>query len=597
MKYICDVKTRDELAIFLDIPLKILTHQLYINHPNSCYTSFEIKKKSGGIRQIHAPKDGLKNIQRKITNALWNYEKALRINKGIKSNISHAFEKSKSIFTNAKIHRNKKIVLNIDLKDFFHSIHFGRVQGFFMKNKDYNMPYEVAVIIAQLCCYKGKLPQGAPTSPIISNLICKILDIRLLKLAHEYKLDYTRYADDLTFSTNCKTFLNQQNDFLEKITKEIESAGFFINEKKTRIQFKNNKQVVTGLVVNKKINIDRNYYKETRAMAQSLYTKGDFFINGEKGTLNQLEGRFSFIYQIDKYNNSSDYSTPYKMKMRNGSEESFQRIKLEPHDFRNLNGKEEQYRKFLFYKNFYANNMPVVVTEGKTDKRYLRAALKKLFKYYPELIEKAGNKFNFKIKFLNRTKTLEYFFSFGLDGADSMKNLYNFFSDKSSFKNYYRNIAEKASSYPTYPVIFIFDNEMQSNKPLKNFSNHAKIPNDKKDELALGGYCKLDIINKNIGKDFSKNQELINHSNLYILTHQLIGDKTECEIEDLFDKDTLNHEINGRKFSRHDNNKNKYYNKDIFSNYIYSNYINIDFSNFRPLLDNLNKIINEYRNL
>ena len=103
MKYICDVKTRDELAIFLDIPLKILTHQLYINHPNSCYTSFEIKKKSGGIRQIHAPKDGLKNIQRKIANALWNYEKALRINKGIKSNISHAFEKSKSIFTNAKI--------------------------------------------------------------------------------------------------------------------------------------------------------------------------------------------------------------------------------------------------------------------------------------------------------------------------------------------------------------------------------------------------------------------------------------------------------------------------------------------------------------
>ena len=75
------------------------------------------------------------------------------------------------------------------------------------------------------------------------------------------------------------------------------------------------------------------------------------------------------------------------------------------------------------------------------------------------------------------------------------------------------------------------------------------------------------------------------------------GDKTECEIEDLFDKDTLNHEINGRKFSRHDNDKNKYYNKDIFSNYIYSNYMNIDFSNFRPLLDNLNKIIYEYRNL
>lgn len=602
MKYICDVSTRDELAIFLDIPIKKLTHQLYIKKPDLCYASFEIKKKNGDSRQIHAPSDDLMSIQRKIANALWEYEKALRDKNNIKSNISHAFEKDKSIFSNAKPHRNKRFVLNLDLKNFFPSIHFGRVMGFFMKNKNYKMSYEVAVILAQLCCYKGELPQGAPTSPIISNLICQILDMRLLKLANEYKVNYTRYADDLTFSTNNKLFLDKQDEFLEKVTAEINHAGFTVNDKKTRFQYKDSKQVVTGLIVNKKINIDRNYYRDTRAMAQNLYANGKFFINGIEGTINQLEGRFSFINQIDKYNNNFDLKCPYSVNLRNGSEENFRRFKFEAHNLRNLNGREEQYRKFLFYKYFYANEKPIIVTEGKTDKLYLKAALKNLYKEYPDLIEKTDGKYNFKIRFLNRSKRLAYFFGLGSDGADSMKNLYNFFSDDTSFKNYYRVIAEKSFILPSNPVIFIFDNEINNkNKPLYSFANYAKLTQVAKDKLSKGGYYKLDTIHNIMDNapDITpeKHQQLVDHSNLYLLTIQLVNGKEECEIEDLFDKDTLSHEENGRTFSRKDEDKEKYYNKDIFSRYIFTNYKNIDFSNFKPMLDSLNEIVAKYHEL
>lgn len=121
------------------------------------------------------------------------------------------------------------------------------------------------------------------------------------------------------------------------------------------MQFKDSKQVVTGLVVNKKINIERNYYKKTRAMAHSLYKNGEIFIDGYRGTLSQLEGRFAFINSIDTYNNLFD-----KVK----------------HDFANLSAREREYKKFMFYKYFCNNIMPLIITEGKTDKIYLKAALK-----------------------------------------------------------------------------------------------------------------------------------------------------------------------------------------------------------------------------
>lgn len=194
------------------------------------------------------------------------------------------------------------------------------------------MPEEVATVIAQLTCYKGSLPQGAPTSPIISNYICNILDLRIIKLAKKYKMNYTRYADDLTFSTNDKHYVDNQDEFYIKLKKEVEKAGFRINEKKTRVSYKDSRQEVTGVVVNEKISVNREYYKKTRAMADHLYRNGEFLIDGEKGSIYQLEGRFDFINQAERFDNK------YFKRKRN---------------FYDLNAREKQYKKFLFYKYFF----------------------------------------------------------------------------------------------------------------------------------------------------------------------------------------------------------------------------------------------------
>lgn len=292
MEKFSDISNRNELARFLKIPLKNLTHILYVEKPDNLYTVFDIPKRKEGTRRICAPCEKLKNIQKRLSVALYKHQKNIIKDNNISAVVSHAFEKKKGIITNAQIHRNKRFVLNIDLADFFDSFHFGRICGYFEKNKYFELPHEVAVIISQLVCYNGKLPQGAPTSPVITNLICQILDVKVLKLAKQYKLNYTRYADDMTFSTNDKNFLRHLDGFYERLTKLIQHEGFLINEKKTRLQYKDSKQVVTGLVVNKKINVDRIYYKQTRAMANSLYTSGKYSIDNEEGTIEQLEGRF-----------------------------------------------------------------------------------------------------------------------------------------------------------------------------------------------------------------------------------------------------------------------------------------------------------------
>lgn len=555
MKEFHDIKTRNDLADFLNIPKKKLSYLLYKNDINTLYTSFEIDKKNGGVRKINAPLTELKDIQRKLAVALYNHKKKKQ---EIKNYISHAYEKEKSIITNAKVHRNKKLVLNIDLENFFESFHFGRVRGFFIKNNNFLLSSEVATVIAQLTCYEGKLPQGAPTSPIITNLICEILDWRLLKIAKKYKLDYTRYADDLTFSTNDKIFFDLQTEFYELLSSELIRAGFKINENKKRLQLRDSRQVVTGLVVNKKINVNRIFYKETRAMAHQLYKEGKFEINGKLANLNQLEGRFAFINQLTRYNNKIDGKK---------------------HSFKYLSSKELQYQKFLFYKYFYANTKPIIVTEGKTDIVYLKAALKNLYKEYPNLITKnSDGSFEFKVSFLKKSKRLAHFLGIVQDGGSALKNIYNFFGSNTKEAPPYLSYFKKIShTLPVNPVILMFDNEIKSGnkKPIGNFILHAKL--DKKKGILEDKYM-VNIID-----------------NLYLLTVPLIDGKPECDIEDLFEKDTLSHKINGREFCKKDKyDHSKYYGKEIFSKYILDNYTDIKFNKFRLVLNNINDIMENY---
>ena len=179
-----------------------------------------------------------------------------------------------------------------------------------------------------------------------------------------------------------KNFLEKYDEFYEQLKRTISFLGFEINETKTRLQFCDSHQTVTGLTVNKKVQVPRNYYKKTRAMAHYLYKNGFYTIDGVEGTINQLEGRFSFIDQLTKYNNKID-----GQKHRIGT----------------FCAREKDYQKFLFYKYFFAAEKPLLVTEGQTDITYLKAALKNLYLEYPSLIcKKEDGTFEFKVSFLNR---------------------------------------------------------------------------------------------------------------------------------------------------------------------------------------------------
>ena len=556
------IKTRSDLADYLNIPPSKITYILFKRGVDSYYTEFEIPKKSGEPRRICAPTGDLKGVQRQLADALWEHQKSIYEELGIKPNISHAFEEGKSIITNAKIHRNKRIVINVDLSDFFDSIHIGRVCGFFEKNKHFNLPHEPAITIAQLACYQGKLPQGAPTSPIITNLVCQVLDMHLLSFAKRYRLDYTRYADDITFSTNDKEFLETWDSFYAELEKKIRKAGFSLNEKKTRITYRDSKQVVTGLVVNKKISVDHAYCRKVRAMAHSLYTNGSYSVDGVEGNIRQLEGRFAFIDQIEKYNNICDSA---------GKHNAF-----------TLNGREKQYQQFLFYRYFFDVHKPLIVTEGKTDVRYIKAALRSLYADYPDLVEKdAKGKFLYKVDFFKRSKRFKYLFNLALDGADSLTDLYDYFASKGKDKrtNYLAYFLRITQRTPQNPVIFVYDNEIANkNKPLCKFSNHANLNEAQKQSLGKNLFLRLTPC-----------------GNLFLLTNPLVEGRTESEIEHMFTQETRSIELGGKKLSLASNFDNtRYFGKDHFSNYVLANYSTIDFSGFRPLLNALRTILQEY---
>lgn len=557
-----NIKTRNDFAKFIGVKLQTLTYLLYIKKIDNCYNTLEIPKKNGDTRTICVPNKNLKKVQKKLYNKLSTYYDEIKTQNNFTSKISHGFEKNRSIVTNAEVHKNKRYVVNLDLLDFFPSINFGRVRSYFIKNNYFEINDDIATILAQLTCYKGTLPQGAPTSPLIANMICNIMDIRILKIAKKYRLDYTRYADDLTFSTNNKYFLNDYDKFLEDIKNIIHRSGFELNSKKTRLLFSNSRQEVTGLVVNKKISVPKEYYKNTRAMAHSLYKNGYFLIDDEVGTIEQLEGRFSFINQINLYN-----------------------IDNKKKDMWHLNSKEKQYQKFMIYKTFYANEKPLIITEGKTDVLYIKAVLKKYYKYFPNLITKKDNgNFVFHVNFFKRKQKHSYYLNLVKDGADTIKNIYsNCYIKTKNNKNIttVHDFKKLRGERETNPVILIFDNEMVSNKdrPLKKFLNEIKVNASQKDKLKENLYINI-------------------CDNLYLCTYQLNNKEAcEIEIEDLFPADVLEHEINGRKFSKKDStHDNGFYGKNKFSQYVYSNYESIDFSNFISLLSAINEIIELYPN-
>lgn len=247
-------------VLYPDNKIKVRTNQIvyYADRRNKevRYKTFNISKKDGSPRHINAPVDALKRIQRAINLVLSVIFEAHPNATG--------FVKGKSLLDNAKPHVGKYYIYNIDLKDFFPSITYSRVKAV-LQIQPFNLPDQLATLIANLCCDEGRLPQGAPTSPILSNIICTRLDRKLKGLAKKNKASYTRYADDLTFSAYSNVF-SEGKEFRTELEKIIDAQGFKINNNKIRLQGAGYRQVVTGIVVNCKPNLERATIRNIRSM-------------------------------------------------------------------------------------------------------------------------------------------------------------------------------------------------------------------------------------------------------------------------------------------------------------------------------------------
>src|SRR5947209_1600224 len=159
------------VAALLGFKPKGLSYILYKIPAASKYTAFEIPKRSGGRRAIKAPTEKLKNLQRRLADLLQDCMQEIEEARKVEDFIAHGFKRDRSIITNARQHRKRRWVFNLDLENFFPSINFGRVRGFLIKDRNFALNDKVATVIAQIACHDDSLPQGSPCSPVISNLV------------------------------------------------------------------------------------------------------------------------------------------------------------------------------------------------------------------------------------------------------------------------------------------------------------------------------------------------------------------------------------------------------------------------------------------
>src|SRR5712692_5919420 len=194
------------VATLLQFKPKYLAYILYKKPAATKYQSFSIAKRGGGLRQIKAPCPELMLLQSNLSDLLQNCIDEINSTRKFRDQLAHGFKRERSIVTNAMRHRKRRYVFNVDLQDFFGTINFGRVRGFFIKDANFMLHSKVATVLAQIACPANGLPQGSPCSPVLSNLVGHVLDIHLCKLALKHGCTYSRYADDLTFSTNKPDF-------------------------------------------------------------------------------------------------------------------------------------------------------------------------------------------------------------------------------------------------------------------------------------------------------------------------------------------------------------------------------------------------------
>ena len=567
------LKSRSDLARLIGVQPKHLSFTLYKIPEKLRYTEFTIPKASGGTRDIHAPNSHLKAIQSRTSGLLYECHHVIHPRNDVTNlELSHAFQKNRglSIASNGSKHRNKRFVFNMDLKDFFGSFNFGRVRGFFLSNNQFGLNVEVATTLAQICCHENKLPQGAPTSPIVTEFITRILDVRLSKIAKRNGCTYSRYADDLTFSTNKRDFpteiaslgLDGQWTAGSAIINKIHTSGFEINPKKYRLQFADSRQEATGLVVNKKVNVSKNYSKQVRYMAHSLFHKGECFVQEPQTKLpivvsnHVLGGKLAHQFHIksQEYLDTKGKAFPVARFEKDGNRA--------PAYYRN-------YADFIYFQNFFQNKLPTILCEGVTDNIYIKCAIKSLHSKVPSLgyasITKA--KVELLCSFYNYSPTAQAVTKL-TGGANPLKTF---------IETYGVTFARFKAASIERPVIIVVDNDKANNGLWQMLEEKFKLT----------------------GADGSHDFYHVT-KNLYVVPIPKIG-VADTFIEHLFDAKTLASKLNDKTFDLEQKGKkiaqNKYGKMAFAKDVVRKKRAKIDFSGFLPLLENVEKAALQHKKM
>ncbi|MCA8996152.1 MAG: hypothetical protein KDA80_04185 [Planctomycetaceae bacterium] len=271
------------------------------------YRRFGLKKKTGGIREISAPMPRLKRAQEWILKQI--------LEKVEVHDSAHGFRPGRSILTNARPHVGQDVVINLDLENFFPTVTFPRIRGVF---RSLGYSGQLATLLALICSEPEKsevildgqhyhvarserrLPQGAPSSPALTNIICRGLDARLAALASRLEMTYTRYADDITFSGS-----GEATQTIGKVLRQaryiIASEDFRIHPSKTRILRKGSRQEVTGLIVNEQLGVNRELLRRFRALLYQIEVSGPAgkHWGGKHDVMTSITGFANFVQMVD----------------------------------------------------------------------------------------------------------------------------------------------------------------------------------------------------------------------------------------------------------------------------------------------------------
>ena len=559
-----------DFAAVLDYKPKTLSYIVYKIPPTQKYSKFSISKSAGGEREICAPTGSLKGLQRRLADVLYDCRGEFE-SQTSRRPLSHGFRRDLSIVTNARQHKRRRYVLNLDLQDFFPTFNFGRVRGFFIRNRHFELNENVATIIAQISCFENTLPQGSPCSPVIADLIAHLLDVRLAQLARHHKLTYSRYADDITFSTGQKAFppsiaapIKPEEPIWElgdELSRVIEKSGFVVNPTKTRMQFSISHQVVTGLTVNSKVNIRPEYYRRARAMCHSLFETGSYYrttgiappkhgpdeqSDGPEWieSLEPIEGVLSHIHYVK---DSIDIREEIKKRKK-------------PTAARKL------YAGYLKYRYFVRLERPLLVCEGKTDSVYLKCAIRMLDEFQPMLGSWDGKRFVSSVSFFNYNNRAHRILELNGGIGDLL-----YFFIKSRYERDIRGFKHRPLRCP---VIVLIDNDDGANKLFSTILENYKI-----------------------SIDFKSSEEFFHLTeNLYLVKTPETGKNGKSCIESLFQSSLLETEIEGKKFNpRKDLDPETEYGKAMFADKIVRlNTDNVDFKGFKPLLERIVSVITHY---